>query len=66
MLKLHRTTSRTFIGIHDNFSSGTKSMCFFELTKKQSTRIKTQYAEAKVVVGVLGFMDEKGRLFRAG
>ena len=59
MLKLQRTTSGTFTSIHDNFGSGTKSMCFFELTKKQSPRIKTQYVEAWFKVSVLGFMVEK-------
>ena len=34
-------------------------MCFFELTKKKSPRIKTQYGEAWFKVGVLGFMVEK-------
>ena len=34
-------------------------MCFFELTKKQYPRIKTQYAETWFKVGALGFMVEK-------
>ena len=53
-------------GIHDNSSSDTKLMYFFKLTKKQSPKIKTQYAKAWFKVGIFGFMYENKGFFWVG
>ena len=59
MLKLQRTTSKIFIGIHDNFGSSTKLMCFQEWTRKQSVWDHSQYAELDLRLVFYGFMEVK-------